>query len=285
MQIVNRALSAALIVGSAMLLSQCSQSSPSNPVSPQSVSSGTTNAVGDTTTSTPAFSRLKVCKVGNVSGTFSVSAAPASGGSPTVLSPITVAAGQCRIVAEDFDTATGVGGNITVRETSAGLQSISAQRIDAPAGTISSFTFTNGQTLFLNSFHGYTITFTNNVPPPPPPPGDEGCTPGYWKQDQHFDNWTGLSTGADFDTTFGVNFFTPNITLLQALNRGGGGVNALARHAVAALLNAASADVDYRYTTAEVLAIVRGTGVYAGRTIEERKDLLAAANELGCPLN
>ncbi|HYN10936.1 MAG TPA: hypothetical protein VES67_26370, partial [Vicinamibacterales bacterium] len=144
----------------------------------QSVSSGTTNAVGDTTTSTPAFSRLKVCKVGNVSGTFTVSAAPAGGGSPTVLSPITVAAGQCRIVAEDFDTATGVGGNITVTETSAGLQSISAQRIDAPAGTISSFTFTNGQTLFLNSFHGYTITFTNNVPPPPPPLGNGRFTGG-----------------------------------------------------------------------------------------------------------
>jgi len=282
---VNRALSATLMVASAVALSQCSKSSMPNPASPGAVSEGNSNAVGDTTTSTPAFGQIRICKQGNVSGTFTVTSSPVGGGTATVLNPITVAAGTCRQAASDVDTVNGLGSNITITETSAGLQSISAQRIDAPNSTITSFSFANGGTLFLNIFHGFTITFTNNVAPPPPPHGDEGCTPGYYKQSQHFDSWTTYSRSADFDATFGVNFFNPNITLLQALGNGGGGVNALGRHAVAALLNAASAGVDYKYTTAEVLAIVRGTGAYAGLSIEERKDLLAAANEAGCPLN
>jgi hypothetical protein len=285
MHLRNRTLSTALALVSTILLARCSTSNPASP-SPAAVA-GESLIVGETTTSTPAFGQLKVCKVGNVSGTFTVSATPVSGGTATTLSPITVAAGQCRVVAEDFDATSGVGSNITVTETSAGLQSISAQRIDLPHSVISSFSFTNGQTVFLNSFHGYAVTFTNNVQPdpPPPPPGDEGCTPGYWKEPQHLINWTGYAPGADFDTTFGVNFFTPNITLLQAARLGGGDLNALARHGVAALLNAASADVDYAYTTAQVLAIVRGTGAYAGLTVAARKDLLVAANEAGCPLS
>ena len=116
--------------------------------------------------------------------------------------------------------------------------------------------------------------------------GNQGCTPGYWKQPHHFDSWPiGIPQGADFDATFGVDFFNPNITLLQALNLGGGGVNALARHAVSALLNSESAAVAYGYSTQQILEIVRGTGAYAGKTIEQRKNLLAAANEQRCPLN
>ena len=39
-------------------------------------------------------------------------------------------------------------------------------------------------------------------------------------------------------------------TLLDALNSGGGGINALMRHAVAALLNASNPDVDSDFTVA-----------------------------------
>jgi hypothetical protein len=106
-------------------------------------------------------------------------------------------------------------------------------------------------------------------------PCGEGCTPGYWKN--HLEAWpaTGFTTGADFDATFGVDYFDPDITLLQAVNLGGGGYNALARHGTAALLSAAHPDVDYPYTVAEVIALVQ-----AGD-----KDALEAANELGCPLD
>jgi hypothetical protein len=94
--------------------------------------------------------------------------------------------------------------------------------------------------------------------------------------------------GDDFDATFGVNFFSPNITLLTALGLNGGQTNRLASQGVAALLNAASGSgVNYQYTTAQVIAIVQGTGAYAGLSVEARKNLLDAANNGlgGCPLN
>jgi len=104
--------------------------------------------------------------------------------------------------------------------------------------------------------------------------GNEGCTPGYWKQTQHFGNWEGYTQNQDFDTVFGVNLFNPNITLLQALQRKGGGVNRLARHGAAGLLSASSSGVFYPYTVAEVIALVQ-----AGDA-----DSLEDGNELGCPL-
>lgn len=111
--------------------------------------------------------------------------------------------------------------------------------------------------------------------PPPPPPGGEGCTPGYWKN--HLDDWlpTGYFPGDDFDATFGVDNFDPDITLEEAVNAKGGGVKKLARHGTAALLSAAHSDVNYPYTVAEVIAFVQ-----AGDA-----DSLADANELGCPIN
>jgi thrombospondin type 3 repeat protein len=106
-------------------------------------------------------------------------------------------------------------------------------------------------------------------------PSGEGCTPGYWKN--HLSSWaaTGYSPSADFDATFGVNLFSPNITLRTAINLGGGGVNKLARHGTAALLSAAHPGVNYPYTVAQVIAAVQ-----AGDS-----DTLAAFNELGCSLN
>ena len=66
-------------------------------------------------------------------------------------------------------------------------------------------------------------------------------------------------------------------------NAQGGGVNALARHAVAALLNASNPDVDSDFTTAEVIALVQDAVVSGD--FETAKNLLAAANEQGCPLS
>jgi hypothetical protein len=120
-----------------------------------------------------------------------------------------------------------------------------------------------------------------------PPVDEQGCTPGYWRN--HADRWYGVAPGDDFDTTFGVDLFTPDVTLGWAIWAGGGGVNALARHATAALLNAwggvpnaDGATVAYPYTVAEVIQMVQDA--VADDTIEATKDVLAAANELGCPL-
>jgi len=120
-------------------------------------------------------------------------------------------------------------------------------------------------------------------PPPPPPSGGEGCTPGYWRQDQHFDSWTGYDPTDNFETVFGVDASFDPHTLLDAVWLGGGGENALARHAVAALLNAASSGVDYEYSTAQVIHMVQDA--YDTGNFEHFKDLLADQNEAGCPLN
>jgi len=116
----------------------------------------------------------------------------------------------------------------------------------------------------------------------PPPIGQQGCTPGYWKQPQHLDSWTGYEATADYATTFGVSSsFTK--TLLEALGQGGGNQIALGRHAVAALLNAASYGVAYPVTADQIIALVQSA--YATGQFEAAKNKLAAYNELGCPLN
>ena len=116
----------------------------------------------------------------------------------------------------------------------------------------------------------------------------QGCTPGYWKQSQHFDSWTAPYTpGTLFSSVFENAF--PGLTLLQVLQlRGSDGdaqnqLNALGRHTVAALLNAASGVVDYEFTTAQVIAAFNA--VFPGGDYEGQKNIFATENESGCPLN
>jgi hypothetical protein len=113
--------------------------------------------------------------------------------------------------------------------------------------------------------------------------GSEGCTPGYWKQSQHFDSWTGytpneLFVSAGFEDAF------PGMTLLQVLQQGGGGLNALGRHTVAALLNVASSGVDYAYTdTSTVIGLFNN--VFPGGDYEGLKNIFEGFNQLSCPLS
>ncbi len=113
-----------------------------------------------------------------------------------------------------------------------------------------------------------------------PPGGDEGCTPGYWKN--HTDSWVGYTTDQNYEAVFGVDASFDK-TLLGAAQQGGGGEKALGRHAVAALLNAANPGVDYAFTESEVIAMVQQA--YASGDFEGIKNTLEAENELGCPLN
>jgi hypothetical protein len=106
----------------------------------------------------------------------------------------------------------------------------------------------------------------------------QGCTPGYWRQPQHLDDWvpTGYAPGDYFENAFlWPGYFSPTYTLFQAIWAQGGGLDRLARHGTAALLSAASPFVDYPYTVAEVIAMVHSGTI----------DPLAQANELGCPLH
>lgn len=113
--------------------------------------------------------------------------------------------------------------------------------------------------------------------------GGEGCTPGYWKQEHHFDSWTGYNPTDTYCSVFGVG---PCITLLEALEAKGGGEYALQRHSVAALLNAASADVSYDVFVADLISAVQDAYADGSKqAFNSLKDELEGFNEQNCPLN
>lgn len=65
-----------------------------------------------------------------------------------------------------------------------------------------------------------------------------GCSSDFWKNNLELWNKVGLDYNDDFDETFGINHFEPDITLEQAINMEGVGMNHLARSGTAAYLNA-----------------------------------------------
>lgn len=128
---------------------------------------------------------------------------------------------------------------------------------------------------------GAIITFYNT---PVQTGGGEGCTPGYWKQRHHFDSWSGYAPDQLFSSVFENAF--PGKTLVQVLSQGGGGLNALGRHTVAALLNASSSGVSYGVATpADVIAQFNAAFPGSNGTYETLKNTFEGLNEKGCPLN
>jgi len=124
--------------------------------------------------------------------------------------------------------------------------------------------------------------------------GDEGCTPGYWKN--HTDSWppTGYTTSQKVQSVFSQASLYPGLgssTLLQALSfQGGtdlaGAAGNLLRAATAALLNSAHSGVDYPWVTASVISDVNAALASKNRdTIIDLASDLDQDNNLGCPLN
>ena len=121
----------------------------------------------------------------------------------------------------------------------------------------------------------------------------EGCTPGYWRN--HVERWDGVGAddftesvlaGLPFNSVFGVTSAESSLpdttTLIEATALMGGGIMALNRHSAAGI---ASADaVDYPFTVGQVIDLYRDA-VLGTAGVESTKDVLNAANELGCPLN
>lgn len=152
------------------------------------------------------------------------------------------------------------------------------QRLSAVVGTAT-------VTVATDFHNGKVLLFYNSEadePPPPPPPSYQGCTPGYWKQPQHFGNWIGYTQSDRFNTVFARPVFTDNRTLLQALNAGGGGLNRLGRHATAALLNAANGGVAFGMTPTQVIAAVQAA--FDNGTTDALASQFEKLNERGCPL-
>ncbi len=212
--------------------------------------------------------------------TFTVSADIDSNGSIDQTYQTTLNAGQCKDV---WVAGGSVGDTVSVTETVPAGYTASFAVFTRNGGTVTPGASGSGNTatgLAANGTTGSLVIFTNTPTPPPPPPGVAGCTPGYWKQSHHFDSWPAPYTpNMQFSAVFENAF--PGKTLLQVLSQGGGGLTALGRHTVAALLSAGS--VNYGMTPAQVIAAFNS--VYPGGDYETLHTQLAAMNERGCPLN
>ncbi|MFQ3666924.1 MAG: hypothetical protein SNJ79_12990 [Sphingomonadaceae bacterium] len=122
---------------------------------------------------------------------------------------------------------------------------------------------------------------------PPEEQDLSGCTPGYWRN--HADRWAGFTPAQSFNAVFGVG---PAATLGQVVSTPQT-YGAFYMHAVAALLNSVGGvpngdgtKVAYKYTTAEVIAMVQNAvNIGTKQAIGQAKDKLEAANEEGCPLS
>jgi hypothetical protein len=149
-------------------------------------------------------------------------------------------------------------------------------------------------TFFSNSYpaEGSTIgtqTITITVPCGEEETGTEGCSLGYWKN--HPGCWECYGPDTPFSEVFDMEISVgkgkkaaDGPTLMEALNGNGGGVTALARQAVAALLNACDPDIDYPLPEAEIINGVHYllTEGSAGE-ISEAAEYLDYFNNLGCP--
>lgn len=207
------------------------------------------------------------------------------GGTPSTISIVN---GDCQLIANyagGFRQAVNVTELIPANTV---LDSLTLSEIygrtDDPVGTTTNTTFTGTASVstWVGLEWGAVITYYNRFVPPPPPGGGEGCTPGYWKQSQHFDSWTAPYTPTTLFSDVFENAF-PGKTLLAVASNGGGGLNALGRHTVAALLNGASGGVDYDQSAQAVIDAFNA--VFPGGDYEGQKNIFAAFNEQGCPLN
>jgi len=116
------------------------------------------------------------------------------------------------------------------------------------------------------------------------PTTSQGCTAAFWRQ-QPLDSWSAYSPSDQVETVFGVDAFIGDPTLAEALRLGGNSTRALAREAVAALLNASSSDIDYELTNAEVIArTADALRSKNARSVAHLKNRLERLNKRSCPL-
>jgi len=118
-----------------------------------------------------------------------------------------------------------------------------------------------------------TVTWTTSGCAEP-----NGCTLGYWKN--HTLAWDCYTTCTLYNSVFTGSTLNPNLTLLQALNLGGGACNNLARQSVAALLNICDGTLDY--SVANVVALqTLVNAAFANGTCGAAGSLLDGYNNLG----
>jgi len=145
---------------------------------------------------------------------------------------------------------------------------------------------------FVKFYHSEAVT--------PPPGAGKGCTPGYWKQSQHFGSWvpTGLAptnlvgsvfSSASLYSLSGISLSNYKLVDGLAFKGGPGLVGAaqiLLRAAIAADLNARYAGMGYPLAAASVVTAVNNALSSANRdTMLSLATQLDDMNNLGCQLN
>jgi len=209
--------------------------------------------------------------------------------------------GSCVTVWRPSESGTDWSATVTVTEVdmspgmTLSLISVNQPNLDPDspfANTRADYTGVNTVTVTVREGFGARYIFKNlGVPDEPPPGGLAGCTPGFWRQAHHYQYWTTFTPTQTWSSVFtdpgshtagGRNgaTFNGSTSLGAAVQLGGGGIFALARHGVAALLNAASPNVDYGMTPAQVIALVNSA--IASGDYDTTKNQLEALNERGC---
>ena len=179
---LKAALTASALVGMG-LLGACADSATA-PVSSSKfvteVNRHATLDVGDATNSTPEATLIKICKLGDVGGTFTITDTDnGSGGSgnPTIVdedavtpgNQLTLAPGECVVAAEDNGNANlSIGDWFNVTEALApGVTTVrTCDEGNGPGACPGESPVANGE-FFINTAHGWVITYTNTAPPPP----------------------------------------------------------------------------------------------------------------------
>jgi hypothetical protein len=225
------------------------------------------------------FSKFKLAKVGGT-GTFQVVVTHEESGNVLDQFNVTLEDGECAVVHENNTNLASNVTRVTVTETSGNFLYVDLTLIDSRTGIthfpgLTDPTVTSVVSSLKSGMAKYFNEEDGNG-------GGAGCTPGFWRQEQHFAYWTapytpGTLFGAVFDDAF------PGKTLLDVVWLGGGGLNALGRHTVAALLNAASPEVDYGMTPQEVIDAFNAA--FASGDYETQKDAFEGLNEQGCTVD
>ena len=155
-------------------------------------------AVGDVSNDNLTRSEVRVCKYGS-NGNFSV-AAPTGN-----IASIDIADGECKIVAEGVgssETATVTENLSTDQSVDSIVITVGSARTDEIFPTSTTITKHADGRITADGLYGLergsVMKFYNRVTL-----GGEGCTPGYWKQSQHFDSYpAGYSPDDLFDDYF-----------------------------------------------------------------------------------
>jgi hypothetical protein len=144
----------------------------------------------------------------------------------------------------------------------------------------------------VREVQGQTVLITIDIPEE----DYAGCTPGFWKNnaDKHGASaWVVYSPGDDFNSIFGTDIdvrgkgksIIEDPTLLEALGANGGGINALARHAVAALLNISNPNITYPMSEGSLIADVAAAIAAGEPDVTDLKDDLDEYNNAGCSVD